>query len=112
MKIKRAADVEARDVEMEGASRVKMRMLIGPDDGAPNFNMRMFEVAPGGHTPLHTHAWEHEVYILAGEATVCQGAAEHKAPAGDCVFVPAGDEHQFRNAGADPVSFLCLVPRT
>ena len=112
MRIRPAADVEAKNVEMEGASRTKMRMLIGPDDGAPTFNMRMFEVAPGGHTPLHTHPWEHEVYVLAGEATVCQGRQEQPAAAGDCVYVPPGEEHQFRNAGKELLRFLCLVPQT
>lgn len=113
MDVKVAEEVEARRVEMEGASDVVMRMLIGPDDGAPTFNMRMFEVAPGGHTPLHRHEWEHEVYILAGTGTLRGGDGDCQKPiaAGDCAFVPGEDLHQFANTGDSPLRFLCLVPR-
>ncbi len=112
MKIKSATDVPAEAVEMQAAAGVRMRMLIGPDDGAPNFNMRMFELAPGGHTPLHSHAWEHEVYVLEGQAEVRSGAATHQARAGTCVFVRPDEQHQFRNAGTGQLRFLCLVPQT
>lgn len=111
MKIKFAEDVEAGGVEEAGAADVKMRMLIGDDDGAPNFNMRMFEVAQGGHTPMHAHSWEHEVYVLAGEATVREAGREHKAAAGSCVYIAPDEEHQFVNAGSKPLKFLCIVPR-
>ena len=30
---------------------VTMRMVIGPDQGAPHFNLRVFEVEPGASTP-------------------------------------------------------------
>ena len=110
MQIKLADEVAAKAVEAEGASRVTMRVLIGPDDGAPNFNMRLFEVAPGGHTPSHQHEWEHEVYVLAGQGVVQTPAGQHAVAAGQCVFVPANETHQFRNAGDDALRFLCLVP--
>ena len=32
--------------------------------------MRQFELAPGGHTPRHTHAHEHEVFVLEGAGVV------------------------------------------
>ena len=111
MKIKVAEQVEAREVEMAGAADVKMRMLIGPDDGAPTFNMRMFDVAPGGHTPRHSHDWEHEVYVLAGEGVVLAGGEELAVTRGECLYVPPNEEHQFRNGGAAPLRFLCLVPK-
>ena len=111
MKVKAAQGVEAGAVEMEGASNVTMRMLIGPADGAPNFNMRMFEVAPGGHTPLHRHDWEHEVYVLDGAGSVRSAKGDHPIAAGDCVFVPPGEQHQFRNAANETLKFLCLVPQ-
>ena len=52
---------------MEGAAGCRVRWLIGEGDNAPNFAMRKFEVAPGGHTPRHFHDYEHEVYVLAGK---------------------------------------------
>ncbi|HUT87962.1 MAG TPA: cupin domain-containing protein [Thermoguttaceae bacterium] len=112
MEIKFAEDVAAKPVEMDEARGVRMRMLIGPQEDAPNFNMRMFEVDPGGHTPLHTHPWEHEVYVLEGAGVVREGTREHKIAPGSCVYVPPDEEHQFLNAGTETLRFLCLVPRT
>ena len=87
MKVKIAQDVEARKVEMDGAEGVTMRMLIGPDDGAVNFNMRMFELAPGGHTPRHSHRWEHEVYVLRGSGTVVTPDGDMPLRPGQAVYV-------------------------
>ena len=111
MKIKKADDVPAAAVEAEGAEGVSIRLLVHEADGAPNFYMRQFDVAPGGHTPRHTHDWEHEVYILAGAATVWSPEGEKQAAAGDCLFVPANEEHQFHNPGPGGLKILCLVPR-
>ncbi|KKK74974.1 hypothetical protein LCGC14_2878390 [marine sediment metagenome] len=111
MKVKVAEEVAAKAVEMDGASGVTMRMLIGPDDNAPTVNMRMFDVAPGGHTPRHSHPWEHEVFILAGEGTLRTAEGDQPLGAGNCLLVPGGDEHQFANTSDAPLRFLCLVPR-
>ncbi|MCD4651924.1 MAG: cupin, partial [Candidatus Cloacimonetes bacterium] len=60
MKVQPYADVTLEDVNVDGADKVKIRWLIAEKDKAANFAMRMFEVEPGGHTPYHQHAWEHE----------------------------------------------------
>ena len=111
MKIKTADDMEAKPVEVEGAEDVTIRLLVHEADGAPNFYMRQFNIAPGGHTPRHTHDWEHEVYILQGAAGVWSLEGERAARAGDCVFVPPNEEHQFRNTGLEELKMLCLVPK-
>jgi quercetin dioxygenase-like cupin family protein len=98
------------DVRMEGADRVRMRMLIGPAEGAPNFNMRHFEVQPGGCTPHHQHDYEHEVLILQGQGLARSEQGNHPVKAGDVVWVPPNEMHQFQNTGTAPLEFLCLVP--
>ncbi len=70
MLIRRASDVDAQPMTMEGVKDVSMRLMVGRADGAPNFAMRCFTVAPGGHTPRHQHDYEHEVFILQGHARV------------------------------------------
>lgn len=112
MTIKRAEDVPAEAVEAEGAKGVQIRWLIHQPDGAPNFYMRQFTVAPGGHTPRHRHDWEHEVYILSGTAVVGTPDGVKTASPGDCIYVPPNEEHQFLNAGSAELKFLCLVPKT
>ena len=111
MKIKTADDVTAEGVEGGGAEGVTIRLLIHESDGAPNFYMRQLDIAPSGYTPRHSHAWEHEVYVLAGEGEVFGPDGDRALRAGDCVFVPGGDEHQFRNLGSGDMKILCLVPK-
>ena len=87
-----------------------MQMLVGRTDAAPTFAMRHFVVAPGGHTPLHSHPWEHEVYIVEGVLqTQCQGDVE-EVSAGDAVLIPADAMHQFVNDSDGTARFLCMVP--
>jgi quercetin dioxygenase-like cupin family protein len=108
--VRKAIGVQQDDVEQEGATGVRIRWLIAKEDGAPNFAMREFEVAPGGHTPYHTHDWEHEVYVLAGEGVAAAEEGEFELKAGVVVFVPPNEKHTFKNTGAEPLRFLCLVP--
>jgi len=104
--------IEPQQVDMEGAEGCTVRWLVGARDGAPNFAMRQFEVAPGGHTPKHTHDYEHEVFVLEGAGVVIEGDTEHPLQAGDVVFVQPNDVHQFRNTGQQPMKFLCMVPNS
>lgn len=111
MKVIDYESIPAMPVQMEGAMGCQMRCLIGEADGAPSFTMRQFEVAPGGHTAHHTHSYEHEVFVLAGTGEVIdpQGQAHLLRP-GTVVFVQPKELHQFRNTGAGPLKFLCLIP--
>jgi quercetin dioxygenase-like cupin family protein len=110
MKVQDHRRVEAKPVTMEGASGCEVRWLVGEAEGAPNFAMREFRVAPGGYTPRHSHPYEHEVFILEGAGEVYEGDRPHALRAGDVVYVAPGEIHQFRNTGDAPLRFLCMVP--
>jgi quercetin dioxygenase-like cupin family protein len=112
MKVTHTEQVERKAVQMEGASGCQVRWLVGEPDGAPNFAMRQFEVAPGGYTPKHFHPYEHEVFILEGRGEVLDGDTPRPLQAGDVVYVAPNDVHQFRNTGPGPLKFLCLVPHS
>jgi len=103
-------DVELQQVEEKDAKGVAVRWVINKEDGARNFFMRVFDVQPGGNTPYHQHAWEHEVFILEGEATVVTEDGKHSAPAGNVVFVLPEELHQFRNETDTLMRFICLIP--
>jgi quercetin dioxygenase-like cupin family protein len=109
LKVFSYTDVEAKAAD-EGAVKLKVRWLITKDIGAPNFAMRLFEMQPGGNSPLHTHDWEHEVFILEGEGTVVGKEGEKKFKPGDAVFIRPNEKHQFKNTGKKLVKFLCLIP--
>lgn len=110
MLVRTDTDIPASDVEMEGAVGVKIRILIGDDDGAPNFIMRRFTIEPGGHTPYHTHPWEHEIYVLSGLGEVRQAQNRMEMRPGVVILVMPGEDHNFSNTGDEPLDFLCIVP--
>jgi quercetin dioxygenase-like cupin family protein len=110
MKVRPIEAHEQKDVQMEGATGVRMRMLIGPEDNATTFHMRHFEVAPGGHTPHHAHDFEHEVLILTGRGLGKSEQGDRPFKAGDVIFVPPDEKHQFVNTGDQPLTFICLIP--
>jgi len=110
MKIIDYKEVVVEPVDFEDAKDVKVRWLISDKDNAPNFAMRLFEVAPRGYSPLHTHNWEHEVFILEGEGVATDGEKEYQIKRGTVVYVAPEESHQFKNTGSDTLKFLCLIP--
>jgi len=101
--------INAKEVK-GGASKVKIQWLITKEMGAKNFAMRIFTMEPGGYSPLHTHPWEHEVFVLEGEGVVFDGAKATPFKADDVVFIPGEERHQFKNTGSKQLKFLCLIP--
>lgn len=110
MKVQSYQNVTETDVTMEGTKDAKMRLLISEQDGARNFVMRMFTVAPGGHTPFHFHNYEHEVFVLEGQGVLKGEETEHAFRDGDVIYVEPNEKHQFQNRGNQPLRFLCLIP--
>lgn len=110
MKLRATAEVSEAKVEA-GAAKTTVRWLIGEPEGAPNFALRLFKLEPGGYTPLHHHPWEHEVYILEGEAEIASAAGPVAAKAGDAILIEPEEEHQFRNPSqGETLRFLCIIP--
>lgn len=103
-------DVEAKQITVEGASDVTIRWLMSDRHGTPHFQMRLFEVGPGGGTPLHTHEWEHEVFIVKGTGKIVLQDGERPFSEGHYAFIPAGVLHSFRNTGTSVMQFICVVP--
>lgn len=110
MKIEKSSNISKSPVEVDDAKRVEIRWLISKDDGAENFSMRMFEIQPGGNTPLHTHPHEHEVFAIEGRGVFVFEGQVHEFGAEDVIFVPRGREHQFKNTGDTVLRMLCLIP--
>lgn len=101
-----------RDIEGQPAYEgVTMRVPIGPDEGAPFFTMRVFDVQPSSVSPHHSHWFEHEVFVLEGQGVVKTDQGAVPISHGSTVFVPGGEMHQFRNTGDDVLRFICLVPQ-
>jgi len=97
-------------VGKEEAPGVTMRIVAGPDEGAPNFVMRVFEIQPQSSTPYHSHAWEHEVFVLFGSGVVRHAQSETQLSEGDVVLVAPNEQHSFTNTGEGLFRFICVIP--
>jgi len=109
MKAESYTDTPAND--FPGISGVNIRWLVGKKDGAPNFAMRVIEVAPGSNTPFHSHDYEHEVFVLNGQGGL-RDASGNELPleTGSVVYISPNEEHGFYNTGAEVLRFICVVP--
>jgi quercetin dioxygenase-like cupin family protein len=110
MKLKKYTDITPTMFENEPAKGVAGRVVIGKNDGANNFCMRIFEIAPGGHTPKHAHAWEHEMFIHAGQGEIYGNGKWNAIQSGNAVYMPPDEEHQVRNTGSGLLILACLIP--
>lgn len=100
-----------RQVEgTEAAPGVVIRVVAGPNDGAPTFAMRVFEIQPGSATPTHAHPWEHEVFVITGQGVVRSADAEKPLGKGDVVLVLPDELHGFANTSDDIFRLICVVP--
>lgn len=111
MIVKKYADVDKEPVTMEGVKDTSVRWLIGSDTPAPNFHMRLFELEAGGHTPFHTHAFEHEIYVVEGKGKINTPEKPIPLSEGSFALVMPGEKHQFENTGNDTFKFLCMIPK-
>jgi quercetin dioxygenase-like cupin family protein len=98
---------------MEGAKDVYKQLPISKADGTPSFSFRVFTIEPGGHTPYHTHEFEHLNYIIEGQGVLIdETGKENPVKQGDFALVLPGEKHRYRNASADhPFIMICAVPK-
>ena len=108
--VKKVDDVPKLAVDMTGAKNAEIQWLLSPSDGTPTFSMRLFTIARLGITPKHKHAHEHEVFVLSGRGEVeIDGEVSALEPE-TVALVPPFALHQFRQTGAEPLRFLCIIP--
>ena len=113
MKITSLEKVGKVRMNMEGARDAYKQIPISAADGTPFFSVRVFTIEPGGHTPYHTHAFEHLNYVIQGRgALVAEDGTEHPVKQGDFALVLPNEKHQYRNAADDqPLVMICAVPK-
>ena len=90
---------------------VTIRRVISENDGAGDFVMDIFEIAPGGQTPFHSHPWEHEIFVISGRGQCRDATGERSFAEGDVIHVGPGESHAFGNSGSDFIKLLCVIPK-
>ena len=110
MLFKTYTGINAVNIDNDIAKGIIARIAIGKADGAKNFCMRVFEIAPGGHTPMHAHEWEHEMFVHTGKGEIFGNQQWNNVKTGDVIFVPGNEKHQIKNSGSEILAIVCLVP--
>ena len=104
---------QVTETVVEGCTGASIQVLLGPDDGMPNFYTRRVTIQPGGRIPAHRHQdIEHQQVVLQGELELVLDGEPRTVSCGDCVYIPARVGHAYENHGDVPVRFLCMVPAT
>ncbi len=112
MLVKKLNEVAKEKVNIDGAVGALKQLVIGSADGAPAFSFRVFTVEPGGHTPRHSHPFEHLNYVLSGNGELVDPDGIGIAvTAGDFAIILPDELHQFRNSGNDDFVFICAVDK-
>lgn len=113
MKITNLESVEKTKMAMEGVKDVFKQIPIAKADGTPIFSFRVFTLLPGGHTPYHTHPFEHLNYIIGGEGVVVtESGQEIPIKKGDFGLLLPNEKHQFKNKSNDQeLVIICAVPK-
>lgn len=100
---------QVRRQAVSAGRSTEFQVLVGPDEGAPNFALRRFIMQEGGGIPRHTNEVEHEQYVLRGRARITIASAVHEVGEGDTLYIPAGTPHAYEVIDG-PFEFLCVVP--
>lgn len=109
MKIFNFRGVEATNRTTVGASRQRGRWLITREMGCEDFELRMFELEPGGRAPLHTHSMDHGVFILDGGGLFITEGGERKIKSGDVIFVSPHEKHGVMNDSEKTLKLIDIL---
>ncbi len=93
-----------RGMGWRGVSR---HPLAAPPGAA--FELRYFEIAPGGYSSLERHRHVHVVVAVRGRGRALVGRAVVELAPLDVVQTPPFAPHRWVNDGEEPFGFLCTV---
>lgn len=98
--------VEERPYKRSGGWEGVARFELAARDG---FEIRYFEIAPGGYSSLEKHEHAHVVIALRGRGRALVGRDVVELAPLDVVETPPFAPHRWVNAGEEPFGFLCTV---
>ncbi len=94
----------------EGSHHVRMRQLIGREDGARKTSMHELIIGPEGFSAKHAHEWDHQLVVTAGHGLAVVARRKIVLRPGVVLLVQSNEEHQFFQRGKSPLVFLTVTP--
>jgi len=85
--------------------------LIGKGGERSSFDLRYFQIEPGGYTSLEKHLHTHTIICLRGQGLLKLGERDIPLRPYDIAYVPPLAVHQLRNESPDLFGFFCIVDR-
>ena len=107
---KNISEIKGNKIEADNAKGVYLSTIIGENQGAKNFFMRLMRIEKNGFSPYHQHAWEHENFILNGEGILKTEDGETPVKKGDVIYIPPNELHCYINKGNWALEIICLIP--
>src|ERR671936_435467 len=108
-----ADDGDARRISFDPSAfrwRGLTRMTLASPAGIPSaFELRYFEIEPGGYSSLEKHRHVHVVVALRGRGRAVVGDAVFELEPFAAIYVAPLTPHRWLNAGDEPFGFLCTV---
>ncbi len=90
-------------------SGINRQELIGKSGEKTSFDLRYFEIKPGGYSSLEKHVHEHVIIGVRGEGVLIKGDSSFNIAVHDIAYVSPLEKHQLRNDGEMPFGFFCIV---
>ena len=96
----------SQELPFAGVSRTE---LIGPHGEQTAFDVRYFEIAPGGYSSREKHVHTHVIVGLQGTGSLTIADRQIAVGPMDIAYVPPLEVHQLRNDSSEAFGFLCIV---
>lgn len=94
----------------EGSRNVKMKQLIGHEDGARKTAMHKLIMGKGGYSAKHRHEWDHQLVVTEGRGLAILNGKKIPLRPGVVLLVQSNEEHQFLQRGKRPLHFVTVTP--
>jgi ribulose-bisphosphate carboxylase large chain len=93
-------------------SGISRQELINACNSQTAFDLRYFEIQPGGFSSLEKHVHEHVIIAVRGSGVLRGGGRETILNPNDIAYTAPLQIHQLTNRGQEPFGFYCIVDRT
>jgi ribulose-bisphosphate carboxylase large chain len=97
--------------EANGFSGISRTELFGGADSGTAFELRYFEITPGGFSSFEKHLHEHVIIGVRGRGILQKGEDSLTIGLNDIARVGPFEPHRLYNESVEPFGFYCIVDR-